>query len=423
MTTERRRDAARASGCWPRRRRSGRRTSCSCYVTAAIWCAKFGGPRRLARRRAHGDRRLHRRRARRRSPSSAGAAAGATRHGRPSCRTTPTRPRTATASSASRRCCSSGLSAVATLFTALAAVFFGNCRLMRARCSCSLGLARAGRVPGSGRCRGSRRGSFAAHMTMHMARGRGRGAAARARRRRRAARSGAQGAALFAPIPASLVEFVVVWAWHAPALHHAARHARPASSPSRRRSSAAGLARLAVGVRRRRARARDSRRGAGVVALLLTSMHMTLLGALLALAPRAALRARGRRLGLTPLEDQHLGGVMLLVGGAVVSRRRTLAHGRRRLRGRRRGAPATATSRGRVGTRRLEARGSATRYGGSPAGACSALLVVGLRRGADQGESRPLADHRVVPAVREAPSVATHSLAIEAPPRSTSRCW
>ncbi|HXG68821.1 MAG TPA: cytochrome c oxidase assembly protein, partial [Blastocatellia bacterium] len=29
---------------------------------------------------------------------------------------------------------------------------------------------------------------------------------------------------LFAPIPASVLELVVVWAWHAPALHHAARH-------------------------------------------------------------------------------------------------------------------------------------------------------------------------------------------------------
>src|SRR5688572_12029346 len=28
---------------------------------------------------------------------------------------------------------------------------------------------------------------------------------------------------LFAPIPASILELVVVWVWHAPALHHAAR--------------------------------------------------------------------------------------------------------------------------------------------------------------------------------------------------------
>ncbi len=29
---------------------------------------------------------------------------------------------------------------------------------------------------------------------------------------------------LFAPIPASMLEFFVVWSWHAPALHHVARH-------------------------------------------------------------------------------------------------------------------------------------------------------------------------------------------------------
>jgi putative membrane protein len=58
------------------------------------------------------------------------------------------------------------------------------------------------------------------------------------------------------------------------------------------------------------------RRAAGVVGLLLTSMHMTLLGALLALSPRplyAHVEGFGR---LAPLEDQHLGGaIMLIVGG------------------------------------------------------------------------------------------------------------
>src|SRR5688500_10885480 len=30
--------------------------------------------------------------------------------------------------------------------------------------------------------------------------------------------------ALFPPILVSLLEFVIVWVWHTPALHHAARH-------------------------------------------------------------------------------------------------------------------------------------------------------------------------------------------------------
>jgi putative membrane protein len=62
-----------------------------------------------------------------------------------------------------------------------------------------------------------------------------------------------------------------------------------------------------------------SRAGLGVLALLLTSMHMTLLGALLALPPRAlyAHVHHAETSGLTGLEDQHLGGaIMLVVGGA-----------------------------------------------------------------------------------------------------------
>ena len=52
----------------------------------------------------------------------------------------------------------------------------------------------------------------------------------------------------------------------------------------------------------------------GVAALLFTSMHMTLLGALFALAPRVVL---GHETTADALADQHLGGgLMLLIGGA-----------------------------------------------------------------------------------------------------------
>jgi putative membrane protein len=61
---------------------------------------------------------------------------------------------------------------------------------------------------------------------------------------------------------------------------------------------------------------RGNRTATGVVGLLLTAMHMTLLGALLALTPRPLYAHSGGFFGLTPLEDQHLGGaIMLLVGG------------------------------------------------------------------------------------------------------------
>jgi putative membrane protein len=59
-----------------------------------------------------------------------------------------------------------------------------------------------------------------------------------------------------------------------------------------------------------------NRTAAGIVGLLLTAMHMTLLGALLGLTPRPLYAHAGEAYGLTALEDQHLGGaVMLLVGG------------------------------------------------------------------------------------------------------------
>jgi putative membrane protein len=61
---------------------------------------------------------------------------------------------------------------------------------------------------------------------------------------------------------------------------------------------------------------RSNRSAAGLVALLLTAMHMTLLGALLALSPRPLYAHPGEFSGLTAIDDQHLGGaIMLLIGG------------------------------------------------------------------------------------------------------------
>jgi putative membrane protein len=120
---------------------------------------------------------------------------------------------------------------------------------------------------------------------------------------------------LFAPIPASLVELIVVWTWHTPVLHHAARHTTIGLILEQGLFLGSGLlVWLAAfgGAPPYRAR----RRAAGIVGLLLTTMHMTLLGALLALAARPLYPHTEGLFGLTPLEDQHLGGaIMLLVGG------------------------------------------------------------------------------------------------------------
>ncbi len=67
----------------------------------------------------------------------------------------------------------------------------------------------------------------------------------------------------------------------------------------------------------------SDRTATGIVGLLLTMMHMVLLGALLALTPRTlydhgeSYGHSGSHTGLTPLEDQHLGGAIMLIGGGL----------------------------------------------------------------------------------------------------------
>jgi putative membrane protein len=156
--------------------------------------------------------------------------------------------------------------------------------------------------------------SFSAQMTMHM------GVVAIAAPLLAVAIAGSRwdpGCArplLFSAVPAAILELVVVWAWHAPALHHAARSTTMGLVAEQSTFLAAGLlvwlSALGGDVPRS-----GSRAAAGILALLLTSMHMTLLGALLALSPRA-LYVHAGPAGFA-LEEQHLGGViMLIVGGA-----------------------------------------------------------------------------------------------------------
>ena len=117
---------------------------------------------------------------------------------------------------------------------------------------------------------------------------------------------------LFSPILASVIELFVVWAWHLPALHHAARAVQWAELLEQGSYLFAGLlVWLAAfgGVRHRRALA-------GIAGLLLTSMHMTLLGVLLAMSGRLLYQHSGSGLsGLSPLEDQQMGGVIMLAFG------------------------------------------------------------------------------------------------------------
>jgi len=146
---------------------------------------------------------------------------------------------------------------------------------------------------------------------------------------------------IFSPVPASMIEFAVVWAWHAPRLHGASHEYEGGFLLEQGMFFISGLA-LWLSAVGGQVRWQPSRTGAGVIAILLTSMHMTLLGALIALAPRplyshassATETAAAAQLHfdalcklpasvtefqrLNALEDQQLGGtIMLLVGGAT----------------------------------------------------------------------------------------------------------
>lgn len=121
---------------------------------------------------------------------------------------------------------------------------------------------------------------------------------------------------LFAPLLAMALEFVVVWGWHAPFLHAAARGSPAVMALEQVSFLAVGLLVWLAAFGRGRGPA-GAAWGAGILALFLTSMHMTLLGALLALSPRPLYHHAHGAMGLAPLDDQHLGGaIMLLVGGA-----------------------------------------------------------------------------------------------------------
>ena len=121
---------------------------------------------------------------------------------------------------------------------------------------------------------------------------------------------------LIAPIPLAMIELLVVWTWHVPALHDAARHHAGVFLVEQVSFAIAGIL-LWVAAIGGDAEQRRVRAGAGIAALLFTSMHMTLLGALFALSNRPLFRHAPGPAEVALIADQHLGGViMLLVGSA-----------------------------------------------------------------------------------------------------------
>jgi putative membrane protein len=111
---------------------------------------------------------------------------------------------------------------------------------------------------------------------------------------------------IVAPMTMMLVELVVVWGWHLPAARALADRSVAGLVVEQACFLAAGLLLWSAVMG-----AGEDRRAAGIGALLLTSMHMTLLGALIGLAPRT-LYAHDHGLA-----DQQVGGVVMLGLGAA----------------------------------------------------------------------------------------------------------
>lgn len=119
------------------------------------------------------------------------------------------------------------------------------------------------------------------------------------------------------PVLASLFELLVVWSWHAPSTRAFAEMSPAVTVLEQGSFLAAGLLLWSTSF----ARGGTIHAATGAGALLFTSIHMTLLGALLSLSPRP-LYGTGEvtcfGLVLDAAQDQQLGGVIMLAVGAAV---------------------------------------------------------------------------------------------------------
>ena len=123
---------------------------------------------------------------------------------------------------------------------------------------------------------------------------------------------------IVAPLPMSLIELLVVWSWHLPAARTFVSSSVSGLVLEQGMFLIAGLLLWSACLGARRTGS-SGRRATGVIALLLTTIHMTLLGTLIATAPRVLFAGTGFTcLGVTlsPLVDQQLGGVVMLLVGA-----------------------------------------------------------------------------------------------------------
>jgi len=165
----------------------------------------------------------------------------------------------------------------------------------------------------------SDRGSFSVHMVAHM------GVVAIASPLIAFGISGSRfdftaGHLWLTPMLASVLELFAVWGWHIPAMRELSEGSVPFAALEQMVFLTAGLT-LWLSCLGGAASGREARRLAGTFGLLFTSMHMTLLGALLSLSPRPLYGAGEVScfgISLTALADQQTGGVVMLLVGAIV---------------------------------------------------------------------------------------------------------
>lgn len=120
-------------------------------------------------------------------------------------------------------------------------------------------------------------------------------------------------AALSWCLAAGLFEMVVVWGWHIPLLHDAAVGSSPLFVVEQASFLVAALALWTAAIA---ARSRQTA-GAAAIVLFLTFTHMSMFGLVLTLAPRLLYDPNlcQAALGLSRLDNQHLGGVIMIAGG------------------------------------------------------------------------------------------------------------
>ena len=120
-------------------------------------------------------------------------------------------------------------------------------------------------------------------------------------------------AALGWTLLAAAFEMVAVWGWHVPVLHDLAGHTPGFFIAEQMSFLAGGLALWTVVLGARKA----AQAGAAAIATFITFTHMTMFGLLLGLAPTLIYDpdlCQGA-FGLDRLDDQHLGGALMAVGG------------------------------------------------------------------------------------------------------------